>query len=214
MYETLSTIQTKLPGTAVFGGMLRDFALGKIRSFDSDIDLVSHEPAQEILAAIEIFQPTVNRFGGFRFVTGAHRFDIWSLLDTWAFSEHLIECRCFEDILQTTFFNLDAALYNLSSRKLFLGRGYEDAALNRILDINLEANPNPDKMVRRAISMLLNENVGFSPKLCNFIIKHAKSNDVFYLDNNIFEKIQLHLFRTPDKVFRLVQASIFQDDVY
>lgn len=166
----IKEIQSQLPDTVIFGGMIRDFALGRARRFTSDIDLVSLASDGEIQRAIESFNPRRNKFGGFRFRAGKWRFDVWSLPQTWAFKEGIIAGDKFDDLLATTFFNVDAALFHLGSRTVRASGEFESGIRCRLLDVNLEQNPSPPGMARRAIRMAMEYDFAMSARLVSYIV--------------------------------------------
>jgi hypothetical protein len=59
--STLDRLADRLPETLIFGGMLRDFALGGARDFSSDVDLVSFANYADIFKAIREFSPVLKK---------------------------------------------------------------------------------------------------------------------------------------------------------
>lgn len=170
--ETLNLLVENLPETLIFGGMLRDFALKRGRQFVSDIDLVSMGSSSDIQAAIAHLQPEQNKFGGFRFSVGRTLFDIWAFEDTWAFRQGFVEGQTVEDLLKTTFFNVDAAAYNLSSGKFFCSENWAKAIQSRVLDINLPENPSVESMMNRAIKMACGKEFEIGNGLAQFLVEN------------------------------------------
>ena len=163
-------VSDHLPDTVIFGGMIREFALGQARRFVSDIDLVSMARDAEIQTAIQAFNPRRNKFGGFRFIAGKWRFDIWSLPETWALKQGIVAGENFDTLLATTFFNVDAGLFHLGTRTVRLSDKFELGIAHRVLDVNLQQNPSPHSMARRAMSMALEHNFALSNKLVKYIV--------------------------------------------
>lgn len=191
--NTLSLISSKLPETAIFGGMLREFSLGNAKNFSSDIDLVSLANHGEIYHAIKEFNPSKNKFGGFRFLVGKQLYDIWSFEDTWAFREGIIKGDKLTDLLNTTFFNLDSAIFHLSKNECNVPDNYQKWINNSLLELNLRDNPSPSNMARRAIKMAIEKKLAIGPMLASFLIsqKIESSNDLI---TDLFIKgIQKHL---------------------
>lgn len=153
--------------------MIRDLALGSARDFNSDIDLVSMADRATIFSLVQCYDPKINKFGGFRFAVGRQLFDIWSFQDTWAVREGLVRAESFEDLCATTFFNVDAACQPLKSKKIISSANHLESLRSRTLDINLEANPAPDKIVIRAIRMMVNRNLKASPHLQSYILRNS-----------------------------------------
>lgn len=186
--SVINQVVRDLPETAIFGGMIREFALGNARYFTSDIDLVSLAPQVEIESAIRGFSPVVNKFGGFRFVIDKQRFDIWSLESTWAFQRGYVVGNSFIDLLKTTFFNLDAACYDVKKNQLHLIDRYVDDANGLRLDINLVHNPNPRGMARKALSFALNKSLGMSGNLTDFIVRNFDASEATWSERRVLSQ--------------------------
>jgi len=191
--NTLDNLALTLPETAIFGGMLRDFALGHVRDFSSDIDLVSFASRSEILQAISEFSPVENKFGGFRFIAAKRIFDIWAFDDTWAFREGIIKGNELRDLFKTTFFNLDAAVFHLSTREFICSEDCEDGIERRLLELNLEENPSPCGMSRRAIRMSIEKDLEIGPKLASFMLTNAKRSELDRLSNLFMDGLEVHV---------------------
>lgn len=174
----LTGIVEKLPGTMIFGGMLRDFALKKGRRFASDIDLVSTVEKEKIYSAIKSFDPKQNKFGGYRFSVGRTAFDIWAFQDTWAFRQGYVEGHEVEDLLKTTFFNVDAAAYDLSNGKFYCEDSWAEAIELRLLELNLPQNPSINSMMKRAIKLACAKDFAIGPKLGAFLVQNMKLKDL------------------------------------
>lgn len=172
--STLERLAENLDETIIFGGMIREFALGNTRDFSSDIDIVTMSNRSEIFAAIKNYSPKLNKFGGFRFLVGTQLFDIWSFEDTWAFRKGLVRGDSFDDLFKTTFFNIDAAGFDLKTRKPLLSEIYLEALRTRTLDLNLIANPAPAAMAKRAVKLALENNLAVSHDLLTYILENSE----------------------------------------
>ena len=199
---TLEALTGKLPSTAIFGGMLREFALGAARNFTSDIDLVTEATSADIERAIKEFSPTRNKFGGFRFNAGKWRFDIWAFEDTWAFRQGLVKGNELTDLFRTTFFNLDAALYHLGRRRFLFSADYERGVLERVLELNLAANPAPGRMVGRAIRLAVDKELGIGPQLAEFIVIHQSRTAAEGLYGSVLGDLRRHLDSGAETPYR------------
>lgn len=173
---TLDSIKSRLPDneTVIFGGMLRDFALGNAREFSSDIDLVSLASKGDIAKAVERFSPLRNKFGGYRFAVNRQVYDIWAFDETWAFREGLVKGTDLQDILKTTFFNVDASAYSITRDCCYISPVMQSSIEAKVLDINLAENPSPDKMVRRAIRLGCEEDFAIGQTLACFLLRRLK----------------------------------------
>ena len=199
---TLDVVVASLPDTVIFGGMLRDLALGGARRFSSDIDLVTLAKRDEIQKVTEKWTPVVNKFGGFRFVVGHQRFDIWCLTDTWAFQAGILQGAVFHDLLATSFFNLDAVYFHLRSGKLMYADGFEGGVTERLLDINLEANPHPERMARRALSLVLNHGLDLTHRLAIYVAKHVNRVQLMGSESLLVGAIDSFLRDSGEGVFK------------
>lgn len=200
-----------LPDTVIFGGMIRDFALGGVREFASDIDLVSMASREEIRIFISKYNPQANKFGGFRFVVGGQMFDIWSFNDTWAFKQGLVKASGFHDLCKTTFFNVDAACKPLNSTSLISDEDYLESLECRLLDINLEQNPAPNSIAARAIRMAITKNLRMSSRLQEYVLKYAEASLwIEGLTKTYLSLVESHLNSCPGKPFEFEpQVELF-----
>ena len=111
----------------------------------------------------------VNRFGGFRFQGPPWEIDVWLLEDTWANRKGHVEVKEFADLLEATFFNCDAVIYDPSSRKIVAKPSYFEDLYGRVLEVNLEPNPNPVGNAVRAFRYAAEKDFRWGPRLCRFI---------------------------------------------
>ncbi len=197
----IGKISQKLPETVIFGGMLRDFALAGPRKFCSDVDLVSYASDEKILEAIGEYQPLRNKFGGFRFTVEKWQFDLWSFNQTWAFQQKIVRGVDLNDLLKTTFFNVDAVVFHLCKRKLISSDAYEHGIRARILEMNLESNPSPQNMARRAIRLATEHELSIGPKLVRYILKMTR--DVAWISHDLREDLLKHTLHSPTIPFKL-----------
>lgn len=209
LFNVIKEINSNLLETVIFGGFVRDALSKRLRGFSSDIDLVTKSSFDEIYSVIKKYNPSINKFGGFRFSVGVHDFDIWSLESTWAFKCGIACCNDFEDLFKTTFFNKDAAFYHLRNRQIVTSFECEKALEDGVFDINLEENPNPGGVVKKAIyyysckekisrrlASYMVDNVDIY-SLSDFEVKlicrlqqdlEASGNDVFSIQPDLFER--------------------------
>ncbi len=191
--EVIAGIISTLPETVIFGGMIREFALGNARRFVSDIDLVSTAPQVDIFMAVEKYQAVRNKFGGFRFIVEKQRFDIWSLSDTWAFKNGFAAGENFTDLLTTSFFNIDAACYHIKRKQLFCLPEYSQWLQKKILDINLLQNPHPAAMAHRALLLMHTRQLGITRRLAEYIIDQIGSEPLSWIEKILMGDIAKYL---------------------
>ena len=208
--DTLDSIVSQLPETVIFGGMLRDFALGRARDFSSDIDLVSVSSSEEIARAIAKYSPTRNKFGGFRFVKDRQVFDIWAFEDTWAFRQGLVDGHELRDLLKTTFFNVDAFAYSLTNGDCYYSEDWISSIRSRVLDINLAENPSPERMTRRAIRFGCELNFAVGSELAAFLLRHIRLQHLDRVGCLFMLQLKKHVESGANTPFRFSpQSSLF-----
>ncbi|SDZ30755.1 hypothetical protein SAMN05444506_11479 [Pseudomonas syringae] len=191
-------LKSSLVDLAIFGGMIRDLTLGRSELFNSDIDLVSSACAEEIYEAIREYAPIRNRFGGYRFFFLGRPYDIWSLEDTWAVRQGYVNALGIEDLCRTTFFTIDAAIFNVKSERFYLPKFCRRSIERKVLDINLIHNPFPAKMAIKAVELSIHRGLRISPALCEFVLRNGA-----LLENksDFKSSIAKHLKSAPDKPF-------------
>lgn len=162
----------RIPNSAIFGGMIRDFGLSA--PFRSDIDIVSDAPAEAVWQAVAKYRPCRNKYGGLRFEVHGQKFDVWSLHDTWAIRNGYVEAESLHDLIHTTFFNLDAAIYLYGDGQLQALASYRQFLADRLLDINLAHHPEPTAMAKRAVQMALSKGLSLSPRLSEFVARNYR----------------------------------------
>ena len=198
----ITEIIAALPDTVIFGGMIREFALGNARGFVSDIDLVTTASQADIYLVVSRYNAIRNKFGGFRFVIEKQRFDIWSLTDTWAFKNGFASGVEFADLLATSFFNVDAACYHVGRNQLLCLPGYDDWVVKRILDINLLQNPQPQSMARRAIVLIQTRQLGVTRRLAEYIASYIGRETLTWTDQLLMSKLGKFLTSDCQTEFR------------
>lgn len=199
---TLAELLRPCPDTVIFGGLLREFALGKAETFASDIDLVTFVSRRDLFQAIRHFDPKNNKFGGYRFVVSDQSFDIWAFEDTWAFREGVVQGVAFSDLLKTTFFNLDAAAYHLTTEECWCHDRYTDMVRQGILELNLEKNPHPKRMAMRAIDMALANKLALGPRLATFVLGKLRRAELRPFAVPFWDGLKSHVDRSPDSAYR------------
>lgn len=161
---------TDVGPSAIFGGLLRDLCLLGSRNFRSDVDIVVDTQSQEdIERRLCKWQPARNKFGGYRFLVGEQPFDVWLLDNTWAFQQGYVEGADFRNLPLTTFFNWDAVAYHVEEGSIICADNYFEEISERVVDINLQENPNPIGAVVRTLRMAVLHRPLFSPRLIHHL---------------------------------------------
>lgn len=162
----------RLGEVAILGGLLRDLCLETNRSFYSDIDIViDTDDYSGLESLMEEYNARKNSFGGYRLQYNRWKIDLWVLSKTWAFAEGLVPCRSFASLLDTTFFDWDAVVLNLSQSKFYTRDKYLSTLTTRVVDLNLRDNPNELGSVVRALRLLEKRDAKLTYKLSNFVFQ-------------------------------------------
>jgi hypothetical protein len=155
---------------ALIGGAVRDVARSGVSRFRSDLDFVlydgdatSFQNLMKRLAAVE------NRFGGFSIRYERWKVDIWALERTWARTAGLRNVSRIHDLLDCTFFDWDAIVFDLHTKSIIAKPDYFESLNAFVMDVNLEENPNPTGSLVRALRRGALWQVRFGPKLTSFV---------------------------------------------
>lgn len=161
---------------SIFGGMIRDIARNGKRGFRSDVDLVIDAPAAEVKDLADRLAAKPNLFGGFGYRTARWEIDFWALETSWAHKHGHINASSVDDLMEGTFFDWDAAHYDLKSRKLYFQSGYLERIRSRTLGVNLVETPSAVGNAVRAVRRVLLWDLRASPCLLDFV-EHVVSNE-------------------------------------
>lgn len=177
IHGTLRELQSFGP-IVIVGGILRDLILSNNLEFRSDLDLVIDPPDPDSFRDYVIwFGAKKNRFGGFSLPGRKWKIDIWLLKETWAHQAGFVDVMKFDDLLNTTFFNCDAIVYELTSGKVVTKNRYFRELSRRWLEINLRPNPNPIGNTVRAFRYAMMKNFSWGPKLSEHVDATLESTD-------------------------------------
>jgi hypothetical protein len=169
-FQDLTRVAKSFGPIAIFGGLIRDLALGRSRDFSSDVDVVLKGMPKNVLARhLAPYEAIRNSFGGFRVQLGRWVFDLWTFETTWAFAKGLVEGHELADLLRTTFFNWDAALFELTDEQLIVSPSYFEELDARFLAINLRQTPNEFGAAVRALRLIAEGRVAVEPDLAEFL---------------------------------------------
>ena len=154
----------------LIGGAVRDMAFTTLRGFVSDLDFVVEVSDQKAYWKLtEEYCAVVNKFGGYRISLNGIHIDFWDAKKTWASTNGIVHVSSLEDVLNTTFFNVDAIMYVLNENQVKLKDGTLQALEGRFLDINLSPNPNPLGAAVRALRRMCQFDMVASVALANFV---------------------------------------------
>ena len=169
--STLVEHLTVAADASIFGGAVRDISLFGGSKFNGDIDIVvtARDP-QALERIFETYSAERNKFGGYRLQVGRWNFDIWESSQTWAYKTGVIKERTHLSLLETTFFNWDAILFDVRTGKLHHGSHYFDHLASKYLELNLKDNPNLFGAFARTLRTLsLSDEILTGPKLSEFL---------------------------------------------
>jgi len=162
---------------ALIGGAIRDLAFKTNHSFASDLDFVVEvEDSHAYTDLIDSYHARANKFGGYRISLEGIDIDFWEAKSSWANTRGHRVVESLEDVLETTFFNVDALLYIVSDDKIQVKEGTFEALDKRYLDINLRPNPNPLGAAVRALRRMCQFDMQASRHLAEFIAEQIDSN--------------------------------------
>ena len=162
---------------AIFGGMPRDIAWGGAGAFGSDVDLVVDAAPGRLAELLRDGRAVRNRFGGYRIAGRRHSYDVWALPSTWAVRSGHVRATCLADLVHTTFFDRDAVLYLCGSHQVHHGPRFAAWLRDGMVDVNLEANPNPRGTALRALRILLEPAQVAGPGLAEYLRRMAMRPD-------------------------------------
>ncbi|NTF18103.1 hypothetical protein G6L37_06770 [Agrobacterium rubi] len=171
----LSRFSTAFRAVAIVGGMIRDFARVGAPGFHSDIDLVIDAPTAAVSDFARQVGARANAFGGNSVVLGGWEFDFWALETTWAAREGHVHLSVIDDVLKSTFFEIDAILFHLGRRKVICNDVYLSSQQLNILEVNLEANASIIGCLYRAARRILGWELTAGSRLRHFISNNLDS---------------------------------------
>lgn len=160
------------------GGVLRDVLLRK-KALPRDIDIIVHDIQRDDLERLfSDFNINYTRFGGISILIKDWKVDIWPLSETWAFKERYVPFNnCFSDYTKTTFLNIEAVAVELFTKRgrkrTIYSKGFFDSMSKRVLEINLEENPDPEINITRAIYMSMIYHFALGPHLRHYISERS-----------------------------------------
>lgn len=183
----------------IFGGVLRDLAVFGNSFAPRDVDVVvSGANALELERAYDDIVHHKNRFGGLQLRPKDWLIDIWALQDSWAFKKKLAHPINFDQLVKTTFLNVEAVAVEVASKpgsaREIYSSGFFEAIAGKILDINFEPNPFPQLCVVRTLISALRLNFGISPRLGKYLIRNTHGlpvRELVELQESHYSKVRI-----------------------
>ncbi|MCC0806114.1 hypothetical protein FPV16_07770 [Methylobacterium sp. W2] len=174
---------------AIFGGMPRDIAKGGADAFRSDVDLVVDTSDDRLAELLRSGHAVRNRFGGYRLKGQRHTYDIWALQSTWAVRSGHVPVSGLADLIRTTFFDRDAVVYLCNTGRIHHARRYWSCLKDDTVDINLEANPNVEGAIVRALRLIVDCKQKAGPRLVQYLADTSRTSS-YRLDPATMECLQ------------------------
>lgn len=160
----------------LIGGVLREIKDNGTIHYLRDIDIVldtSDKNAYNTFINKQIVER--NRFGGYKIQCQDLIVDIWLLQQTWAYSEHVIQCNPKDYLVklpETVFLNMDSIVYDIRNNKWYDDR-YQEAMQTGVLDVVLEENPFLELNIIRSFVIRKKYDMSFSEKLKGIIYEYV-----------------------------------------
>lgn len=193
--------------TVVIGGMVRDFAMRGQDGFGSDVDLVIDAPPESVDGFARARQALPNRFGGYSLTIGSWKIDFWALRATWASRYGHASVDRLEDVTRCTFFDCDAAIYDLHSRRVYCKDDYFDRLRCKIIEINLLPTPSINGNLLRAVRRMLLWDYEAGPRLSSFIdsyLNEERFQQISIVDRKLYADCLIERSETPVNLKRLL----------
>lgn len=191
---------------SIFGGMIRDIARDGKRGFRSDVDLVIDAPAEQVKELAAKLAAKPNLFGGFGYTSTRWEIDFWALETTWAHKQGHIKASSVDDLMEGTFFDWDAAHYDLKSRKLHAQPGYLEKIRSRTLGVNLVKTPSALGNAVRAVRRVLLWDLKASQNLLDFVEQVVSDEGIEALSHYEKRKYQRSVCEVYVERSRLLEA--------
>lgn len=207
--SSMASLMRRGETVALFGGTLRDLMVWGESSLPRDIDLVIGDSDTSSLTTI-LGQGKANSFGGRRVKLDRTEIDYWPLPQTWAFRALDLGRGEFEDLARTTFLNVEAIAIQLKDLPRWRPGPWESiffqGFLDRIIEINLEDNPNPLGCMTRSIVTASRLGFAIGPRLASYI-------DRVFRGKWLEEIIDFQRFHYRTIIFSIEQLAFVQTSI-
>lgn len=170
-----------------FGGSIRDICLFPDNPpLPRDFDIaINFKNKTEFELITKKYNYRKNRFGGYKFKIADMEFDIWDLENTWAFNNTNLQV-CEENLAKSVYLNIDGIVFNFNKSRIY-DELFQNSIKSCKLDINLEANPQVELNLLRALvfkDKYKNEyKLRFSKKLKDVFKEYLKNESTVLVDN-------------------------------
>lgn len=159
----------------LIGGVLREYrdkkTIEELRDVDIIVDVKYPPVWNKIINERQKYKLLINRFDGYKICCKNLLIDTWSLDQTWAYRTKSFQCKSSEyvnNLSKTVFLNIDGIIYDWK-RDHWDDIVYMQAMENKMLDIVLSPNPQPELNIVRAFVLQNRYNMFFSESLKEYI---------------------------------------------
>ncbi len=179
LYKTLQEIRDCGWPAFLCGGAIRDMLLSRGQIVPRDLDIIFGYVTMEEMSSLfaDYGNKRRTRLGGLSLQIKDWTIDAWPLSETWAFKEKHVIWKGFADFPKTTFLDVEAVAVQLFSRKrqkrVVYSKGFFEAILKKIIEINLEDNPYPALCIVKSLVVANRYKFALGPKLAKYIEYHA-----------------------------------------
>ncbi|RUV06614.1 hypothetical protein EOD00_20310 [Mesorhizobium sp. M7A.T.Ca.TU.009.01.3.1] len=198
LHSVILPMLSKVGRLALVGGAIRDIALRGGDNFRSDLDFVLFDGDLTAFNKLMLSLNAVpNRFGGYGVRFARWKVDIWALENTWARTAGHRQVEQISDLVECTFFNWDAAVFDLTDDTLYTRKHYLSTLQKGILEVNLLANPNPKGSLVRALRRGRLWNTYFGEQLTDFTreeIRRHSWDELLRIETTAFRHSSLAAF--------------------
>lgn len=199
----------------LIGGVLREYldhgSIGSLRDIDIIVDVRNQDLWNKTLAKYAL---KCNRFGGYKLICDGLLVDTWSIEQTWAFREKIINCPSSEYISmlpETVFLNIDGIIYDWTQEK-WEDEKYKQALASKTLDVVLAPNPQVLLNIVRAFVLKQRYSLCLSSKLKRIIQEEfEKSENIdFFVDRLMVEQYRRYAreFISKDSFFSELKSIV------
>lgn len=184
---------------AIIGGAVRDFLYTGLEPRDLDL-VVQGATVDDLLSVFPKLGTRRNAYDGVKGTLQNIVVDVWPLDKTLAFKEDTSLEPCFENLVRTTFFNIEAALlvFNKGETKPWLiDYGMQKGMERSVLEVSFEPNPYPLACVVRAAIFAHRFGLHFGPRLAQYVVEHPfepKQLDRFKQSHykGVYDSVDIH----------------------
>ena len=214
--EAICTLEDKSVSAYIVGGLPRELAMHGPSISVRDVDVVVEQ--HDLTSTLKLLgnnQVGRTRFGGYRLLVDEFwRVDLWTVQSAWAFHKFPLLFQSANDLMSSTFFNLDAIGIALSNRirpRHIIEHRFFDGLSRNLIDINFKPNPFPLVCGTRALIMADRYSFALSPGLASFV------RDLYNVKGlNAFIEAQVSHYKrrvVPDSMLQL-WLSYIRSNVY